>query len=214
MVPDVGGETMSATATMPEPVATSHVSRRWRVTRDEYYKLTEHGYFNNRRVELIGGEVIVMPAMTNWHAVGIELTANALRAAFGPDHWVRIQMTLDLTETSAPDPDLAVMPEPVAAYRGQRENPSSALLIVEVSYSTVSEDRSRKGSLYASVGIADYWIVNIDDGVLEVYRDPQPDPSAEFGASYSSRTILRPGRTASPLAATAAIIRVEDLLPA
>jgi Uma2 family endonuclease len=161
---------------------------------------------------LIGGEIIEMPAQKNWHALGIGLTAAALQTAFGPNFWVRVQASLDLSPLSVPDPDVAVVAGAMQTHR-TANNPTSALLIVEVSDTTLSYDRNAKASLYAASGIADYWIVNIPGAQLEVYRDPVANPQARFGHNYSSLTILRAGDVVSPLALPGVSIQVADLLP-
>jgi Uma2 family endonuclease len=74
-------------------------------------------------------------------------------------------------------------------------------------------DRQRKGSLYARAGIQDYWIVNLVDRVLEVYRDPGPGPSAVYGWRYRSVTTLAPPADVAPLAFTSSRIAVAGLLP-
>ena len=74
-------------------------------------------------------------------------------------------------------------------------------------------DRTRKGSLYARAAVPDYWIVNLVDGVVEVYRDPAPDASAAFGWRYRSVTRLAPPATVAPLAFSGERIAVADLLP-
>jgi Uma2 family endonuclease len=182
---------------------------RW--TREDYYRLCEAEWFQGRRVELIDGEIIEMPAQHNTHGAAITLTADALRAAFGAGFWVRVQMSLDLSPRSVPDPDLAVVP---GSPRGAgRSNPTTALLVVEVSESTLALDLNAKASLYAAAGIADYWIVNLVDRQLEVYRDPRPDATRLHGFGHASRTILDPSDTVSPLSAPQASISVADLLP-
>ena len=65
------------------------------------------------------------------------------------------------------------------------------MLIVEVADTSLALDRLRKGGLYARAGIADYWVVNLIDEVLEVYRDPVPDPSGRGGFRYDSVRLLR-----------------------
>jgi Uma2 family endonuclease len=184
--------------------------RRW--TKDEYYQMLDFGWFQDGRVELIGGEVLEMPAQKNYHAMGIGLTDRALQIAFGPNHWVRVQMSLDLSPLSVPDPDLAVV---AGSIRGSNPNanPTTALLIAEVSESSLGFDRNAKGSLYAAAAIAEYWIVNLVHRQLEVYRDPIPDPSAAFGARYANRVILIAGDFVTPLAAPSARIAVADMLP-
>ena len=114
-----------------------------------------------------------------------------------------------MKHNGVPDPDIAVV-------RGDPDNPAddnptSALLVVEVSDSMLSYDRNAKASMYAAAGIADYWIVNIPDRQLEIRRNPQPDSTAEFGHSYGSLTTLKPGDTATPLAAASGVVPVDRL---
>ena len=182
-------------------------------TRDEFWKLHEAGIFGSDRYELIGGEIVTKMTQSNWHAIGLDLTRDALAAAFGPNYWVRVQNSLDLSPLSVPDPDIAVTPGTVRQQRGQRANPTSALLIVEVSDTTLATDRGRKASLYAAAGIADYWILNIADSVLEVRRDPRPDATQDFGFGYASLATLTAADFATPISAPAARIAVADLLP-
>ena len=87
------------------------------------------------------------------------------------------------------------------------------MLAVEVADSSLHFDRQHKGSLYARAGIEDYWIVNLVDRVLEIHRDPGPDPSALYGWRYRSITTLVPPAVAVPLAFAASPITVADLLP-
>lgn len=181
-------------------------------TAEDFYLLCAADWFQGRRVQLVDGEIIEMPAMNNPHAIGIGLANDALRLAFGQPYWVRVQMSLDLSPWSVVDPDLAVVAGNVRSHVGS-SNPTSALLIVEVSDTTLAYDRNIKANLYAASGIADYWILNVRDSQLEVYRDAQPEASARFGHRYAARTILDNGDVVSPLAAPAASIAVADLLP-
>jgi Uma2 family endonuclease len=121
-------------------------------------------------------------------------------------------MSLDLSPHSVPDPDLAVVPGTPRSYM-TASNPTTALLIVEVSESTLPYDRRAKASLYAAAGIADYWIVNLVQRQLEVHRDPVADTAQPYGFRYASRSILDPADVVAPLAAPQARITVADLLP-
>jgi Uma2 family endonuclease len=87
------------------------------------------------------------------------------------------------------------------------------VLLVEVADSSLDFDRQRKGSLYARAWIEDYWIVNLVDHVLEVYRNPGADESAYYGWRYRLVTTLAPPAAASPLAFPSIQIAVSDLLP-
>jgi Uma2 family endonuclease len=185
-------------------------ARRW--TRAEYYRLAELGLFRKERVELIEGEIIQMPPQKNFHAVAIGLAEQALQAAFGPGHWIRIQAPLHLRPRSAPEPDLAVVPGHPRDY-ATSDHPTMALLIVEVSDTTLAYDRTRKASLYARAGIADYWIINLIDQRLEVRRQPVRDRSQRYGWAYADLLSLAAADHVTPLAAPAARIAVADLLP-
>ena len=89
----------------------------------------------------------------------------------------------------------------------------AAGLILEVAESSLALDREHKGSLYARAGIADYWIVNLVDRVLEVNREPVKDNSRPFAWRYARLQVLDASASVTPLAAPSARIRVADLLP-
>jgi Uma2 family endonuclease len=184
---------------------------RW--TRKEFYRLLGLGFFQKlgNRVELIEGTIVRMPPQKNLHSAAIKLTEDVLDAAFGTGHWVRVQMTLDLIGISVVDPDLAVIVG--SPHNAPRDNPTTALLVVEVSDTTVSYDRRVKGGIYSAAGIADYWILNLVKRQLEVRRQPAIDPHHKYGHRYASLSILTDKDVVSPLAAPQAQIAVADLLP-
>jgi Uma2 family endonuclease len=188
------------TMTDPEPLL-------W--TAEEYYLMGDMGLFQDRRVELIEGEIIQMPAQKNLHAIAISLTERALMAAFGLNFWVRVQASMDLSPFSVVDPDLAVVAGPIRSHDPSK-NPTTALLIVEVSESTLRYDRKRKAKLYARAGIADYWIVNLVDRQLEVRRNPQP---AGGQYDYADVAALSLTDSIAPLALPQTKIAVADMLP-
>src|SRR5947209_1153787 len=95
---------------------------------------------------------------------------------FGRGYTYRVQMRLNVSASSEPEPDLAVVR---GAPRTVRKHPTTAVLLVEISETTLLYDR-RKASLYASRGVRDCWIGNLIDRVLEVRRKPVVDDEA-FG---------------------------------
>ena len=198
------------TAPLPESEACVQPrTHRW--TSAEYRRMVELNLFDGRRVELMDGEVLDMPAQKIFPMAAITLLHEALRQVFGDGYWVRIQGSLDLSPTSVPDPDIAVVQ---GSPRGCADkNPNTALLVVEVSDTTLAYDRGRKASLYARAGIADYWIVNLIDRRLEVYRNPVPDVSQPHGFGYANKMLLEPNETISPLAVPQAHLRAADILP-
>jgi Uma2 family endonuclease len=183
--------------------------RRW--TRFEYERLVDLGAFAREPVELVGGQLIVAEPQGSYHVTAVGMIASRLGAVPPPGWIVRIQAPLALDAESAPEPDIAVVPGTWADYRDG--HPSSAALTVEVADSSLAFDRDDKGSLYARARLADYWIVNLVTRVLEVYRDPAPDPAALYGWRYRSRLTPPPADTIAPLALPAVRLPVADLLP-
>ncbi len=183
--------------------------RRW--TKAEYYALWDLGWFADQRVELLDGEILEMPNPGPSHCTSTDNVAEALRALFPKEsHWVRMQMPLDLGLDIEPQPDVAVAAGAKASFG---EHPKTAVLVVEVSDSTLAIDRGRKASLYACAGIADYWIVNLIDRQVEVHRAPVADATADHGFGYRDVTIFPANQSVVPLAAPQASVPVASLLP-
>jgi Uma2 family endonuclease len=183
--------------------------RRWK--RTEYERLVGLGIFEGEPVELIGGQLVVAEPQYPYHASSISAVDYAVRASLPPGWLVRTQSPVSLDDESEPEPDLVVVPGRPADYRDA--HPARPMLAIEVAESSLAFDRVQKGSLYARAGIQDYWIVNLVDRVLEVYREPVADPSAAYGWWYRSVTSLGPSDVAVPLAFSSSRIVVADLLP-
>jgi len=183
--------------------------RRWQ--RAEYEHLVSLGLFEGEPIELIGGQLLVAEPQGAYHASAVTSVDYALRAILPPGWIVRLQAPVSLDDESEPEPDLVVVSGRPGDYR--ESHPTCPVLAVEVAESSLEFDRERKGSIYARAGIQDYWIVNLHDRALEVYRDPQPDTSGFYGWRYQSVTPLRPPARIAPLAFGAAQIAVADLLP-
>ena len=182
--------------------------RRWK--RIEYEQLIDRGIFQpGERLELIGGQLLVREPQGGAHALGIELVAEALREAFGVAARVRVQLPIALDEESEPEPDVSVVSGPLAD--ADPALPSGALLIVEVSDSSLTLDRTEKASLYARAGITDYWILNLAERVLEVHREPAAGSTAPYGWRYRLIHRLAAGDVVSPLAAPRSRISVARL---
>ena len=187
-------------------------TRARRFTRAEYERLIDLGVFQpGEDIELIGGELMVAEPQGAPHYTAIRKTAKALEAAFGPGWEVRTEGPIGLDDESEPEPDVAVVPGAPDDYA--RAHPSRPALTVEVAESSLALDRQRKGSLYARAGLPDYWVLNLVDRVLEVYREPAPDSAAPFGWRYGRSEVFEASARVTPLAAPGSSIPVSQLLP-
>jgi Uma2 family endonuclease len=164
--------------------------RPFRFTREQYSQLDRLGYFNNKRVELIYGEIIEMSPV-NWpHALCVKLVADTLAAAFGNGYWVSSQQPFWVPNTvpaSLPQPDAAVVPGSPRAYT---DHPTVAALLVEVSEATLSDDLTTKAEMYATANVPEYWVPDVENRQLHVFRDPQPLPLPPDLAATAYRTHL------------------------
>jgi hypothetical protein len=194
------------------PAMASYQTRTRRFSRVEYERLIDLGIFQpGEEIELIGGQLLVAEPQSAAHYTAIVKTARALEAAFGAGWYVRREGPIGLDDDSEPEPDVAVVagrPEDFS-----RAHPSRSVLNVEVAESSLADDRHRKGSLYARAGLADYWVLNLIDRVLEVYREPATDAAAPFGWRYTRSDVFDAGARVTPLAAPGASVAVSALLP-
>jgi Uma2 family endonuclease len=191
----------------------NHSRQGVRFTRDQYRTMAEHGFFDGRNVCLLRGEVIEMAAMKEPHVSGVSAVSHALRVAFGVGFHVRVQAPLDVQTANDPEPDVVVVPGDFRTYRDSPTAPpaADALIIVEVAHTTLDQDITTKAEVYATAGIADYWVVDVENNRLLVFRDPQP--IAAGGVAYRTRLTRYAGDTITPLAAPNVPIPVADLLP-
>jgi Uma2 family endonuclease len=190
----------------PSPVVPQ--PRKWTVT--EFDQLGSLGCFTGRRAFLLDGVILEQGPMEPPHADALEVLYEHVRNAFGPGWRFRVQTPLHLDEFNNPMPDLAVVAG-TPGYYG--DHPVSAALVVEVADTTLQTDLTDKAERYATGGIADYWVLDLNGGVLHVFRDPQRLPASLGATAYRTHNVLKANDTVSPLAAPAAVIRVADLLP-
>lgn len=184
----------------------------WRCTRELFHQMREEGLFEGQRVILIEGEILAMPPVGDLHCGIVTLASDVFRSLFGDGFFVREEKPFDVGRATDPQPDIAVAAGTIRdfLYRGLTE----AALVVEVSHTTLAYDRREKASLYASAGVADYWIINIDQepAQIEVHRQPAPDEAQPFGFGYREKTVHRSGEILQPLAAPQPVA-VAALLP-
>jgi Uma2 family endonuclease len=171
------------------------------IKRSEYDRMIELGLFQEDRIELIRGLLVKMPPQSAPHASTVSELNQLLIARLQGRFILRIHAPLALSDASEPEPDVAVVP--LGDY--DDEHPTTALLVIEVSDSTLKKDRG-KAAVYASAGIGEYWIVNLGARTVEVHSSPDGDRYAEV------RT-LRAGDALRPAALGDVAIAVAELLP-
>ncbi len=175
--------------------------------RNEYYALAGLGILGpEERTELIYGRIITrMSPIGRPHSIAVSKTADALETAFGEACFAEQQMPLHILNDLEPQPDVMVFAGVPDDYVNV-PRPADVLLLVEISNSTLSYDRSTKSIMYAENSIAEYWIVNLRSRTVEVYRQPEGD-------AYISLRVYDETEAVAPLAAPHAPVRVADLLP-
>ena len=179
--------------------------KRW--TKAEFNAAVDRGVFAGSRTYLYRGELIDMPAMGTLHIRGIIRATVWLVRTFDPDYVVRCQGPFELRDESMPQPEFVVCtPEQDARL----PHPNRAVLVIEVADSSVELDREAADD-YAAAGVPDYWIDNVRDRQLEVYRDPRPDSASVTGVRYASVRVYVAGESLAPLARPDAVVAVSTL---
>jgi Uma2 family endonuclease len=193
----------NVTATLPV--------HRW--SYEEWDQMVATGVLEGKRVELIDGKIVDMSPQLESHVAGVSRAASAMRRVFDESSFlVRVQAPLRAGRDSDPEPDVAVVKGTEEQFL-KSGHPTKAAIVIEVSHDSLAYDRNVKASLYASAGIADYWIVNLLQRQCEVRRKPVRDARARFGWRYSHLTIAKSGDSIAPLAAKQTPVAVNELLP-
>jgi Uma2 family endonuclease len=174
---------------------------------EAYFGLVHDGILDEAdRVELLDGVIVAEPPMDPPHASGISYATDAIQRAVCGRSLVRIQAPFIASPFSVPEPDVAVVTGAKGDYLDR--HPSSALLVVEVSDSSLQQDRLSKSRIYAGAGVPEYWIVNLRDDRVEVFREPDAGQRL-----YGARAVARRGEQLELVALAGAVVAVDDLLP-
>lgn len=162
---------------------------RHRITVDAYYRMGEAGIIApDARVELIEGEIIDMAPMGSAHASVVSMLNQRLVTALASRAEVRCQLPIQLDEHSQPEPDIALLKHRADFYRGGHPSAADVLLVIEVADTSLEFDRAVKVPLYARHGIAEVWLVDLQNRLLTVHREPKD------GIYRNIRTTGAPGK--------------------
>lgn len=179
---------------------------RHRFTVDEFHEMGRAALFGeDDRIELIAGELLDMAPIGNAHAYAV----NRLTALFAPlsvdaAAIVQVQNPLRLARDTEVCPDVVLLAPRADFYRDSAPTGRDALLVIEVADTSVRSDREFKGPLYARHGVAEYWLVNLVDRQVEVFRGPSD-------SGYGTRLTARSGEAIAPLALPGAPVRVAAI---
>ena len=182
---------------------------RRRFTRDEYHAMGESGILAaNERVELLGGEIILMSPIGFRHAACVDRLTDAFTSSgrLAGRALLRVQNPLVDAEDSEPQPDLMLLALRDDHYDFGHPRPRDVLLLVEVADSSVGYDRHTKLPFYAAAGIRELWIVNLQTDRIESYTEPAAD-------SYRVIRRYRPGESVAPAAFPDLQIAVARIIP-
>lgn len=175
--------------------------------------MIEMGFFaEDERVELIGGVLHRMSPRGPRHGGSLKRLLGAFIEQLGSQVEFSVQDPITVPSVaSEPEPDLVLAKPRESGYFDRHPLPEEVLLLVEVADSSLEEDRRVKLPLYAAAGIEDYWIVNLVNNQVEVYREPEV---LEDGtAIYHQQTVHKAGDTIAPLRFPDCAIDVTPLLP-
>jgi Uma2 family endonuclease len=172
----------------------------------EFQKLGEAGIFHeDDRVELLNGEIIVMSPIGYRHSSAVRHLIEIFSGRSRRRYFVDAQSSFVLDDGSEPQPDITLLHRE-ADRRGRLPNAEDVYLIVEVSDTSLGYDREEKLPAYARNGIAEVWIVNLTEDVIEVYRNPSAD-------GYGPKLVVRRGESVAPLAFGDVEVPAAEVLP-
>jgi Uma2 family endonuclease len=174
---------------------------------DEFARMSARGGLpEGRRFELLGGEIIEKLPHGPRHDTRVDRIAACLgRLAWPEPFHCRQEKTVRLSAYNDPQPDASVIRGRSEDYEDRYPDQDDALLVVEVADSSLDYDRGARLRAYAGAGIREYWIVNLREECLEVYREPH-------GGGFANRRVFRRGDEIMPLAAPSAAVAVTELL--
>lgn len=159
---------------------------KWTV--NEYHRMIQVGILQDRRVELLAGEIHEMTPEGPPHTFYGGSLADFFRYRLGNRALVREAHPITLAD-SEPEPDIAIVRGSWPNYRQRHPGPEDIFLLVEISDSSLTKDLELKKSIYAAAGIQEYWVLDLTKLRLIMFRNPQRD-------NYQSRQEFQEGAIA------------------
>lgn len=177
---------------------------QWTV--EDYHQIIKTGVLDDRRVELLAGEIVAMSPEAEPHAFFSSEAGAYLTRLLGDRAFLRHAKPITLPNQSEPEPDLAIVQPLGRDYLSHHPYPENIFWVIEYANTSLEKDSTLKYHIYAEAGIPEYWLVNLRTRELVVYRNPR-------GRDYGSKETLKDG-TISPLAFLDLKIPVETIISA
>ncbi len=186
-------------------VASPH---RHQVTVNEWHKMTDV-FQPEQHLQLINGEIITMSPVGYKHSGHLNglvhlFNKNLFNKNLATETILSIQNPLSLNKFSEPEPDLMLLKPEANFYKHRHPTENDVLLLVEISDSSLYFDRQQKLKLYAQHQINDYWIVNLKNTSLEIYRQPKNN-------NYQQQQILFADEKIQPLYFPEITLKIADI---
>ncbi|NJO43235.1 MAG: Uma2 family endonuclease [Cyanobacteria bacterium CRU_2_1] len=199
---------MTSSNTLPIPTFTLEPTTLKRWTVQDYHRMNELGILDpNERTELIAGQITLMAAKGTPHILSLRLLSHQLdKLLVDQPVFVSTQDPIQLDDFSEPEPDLAVVRGTELDYADRHPRPSDVYLIVEVADSTLRQDCEIKDKLYAQANIIEYWVLDLKNRQLHLFRNPT-------STGYTSHLILTEPNEASPLSFPDITLTLTTILP-
>lgn len=180
--------------------------RRLRFSVDDYYKMIEMGMIEDyERSEIIDGEMVPKMTIGDRHAAAVNRLNRLLASVLPQSILLSIQNPIRISDFDEPEPDVVLAD--LTKYDGNRHpRPEETILVIEVSDISLKHDRDVKLPLYADAGIAEVWIVNLRDNVIEIHQDPS------LGI-YQQVKIFKPGGQATSTVLPDVSFDVDAIIP-
>lgn len=171
----------------------------------EYERMIEAGILQeDERLELIRGEIVKMPPIGFEHGFGVAHVNQVFSKLVGDRALIWPQGPILLPDNSRPEPDTVLLrPRPDLSPKSP-PTAEDVILLVEVAQSSAKYDRNTKGPLYAQAGIPEYWIVNLPDGVIEVFTEPSEGVYKQTRKAKRGDTLVLPVELGT--------VQVDDIL--
>ena len=168
--------------------------------------MAEAGIFDEDELELLEGKIICKDKIGTAHRSAVGRINYLLKNILENKAWVSIQDPIQLDDYSEPEPDIAVVKIDPLDYADHHPTPDEVYLIIEVADTTFKKDCETKGKAYAAAGIVDYWVLNVINRQLHVFRE-----ASENG--YKSEVVLGENESISPLKFPDLRINILEMLP-